>query len=102
MGEGGLVTTGDGELARKLRLARNHGIEREPSRFVSPDLALDWDGSVNPWYYEMQSIGFNYRASAIHFAPWGSVNFASFSISLPVAVPWHPATIRFFSHWRRS
>jgi UDP-4-amino-4,6-dideoxy-N-acetyl-beta-L-altrosamine transaminase len=68
MGEGGVVTTEDDALARKLRVARNHGIEHEPSRFVSPDLALDRDGSVNPWYYEMQSIGFNYRASAIHCA----------------------------------
>lgn len=51
-GEGGLVTTEDDELARRLRLFRTHGITREGIR-PSPT-----EGS---WYYEMQELGFNYR-----------------------------------------
>jgi perosamine synthetase len=53
-GEGGLVTTEDDDLARRLRLFRTHGITREG---VRPG-ATDGD-----WYYEMQALGFNYRIS---------------------------------------
>lgn len=50
-GEGGMITTDDSELARRMRLFRNHGIttdhrEREQS------------GS---WFYEMVDLGYNYR-----------------------------------------
>jgi dTDP-4-amino-4,6-dideoxygalactose transaminase len=34
---------------------------REPKEFLQPDLGLDADGSANPWYYEMQALGYNYR-----------------------------------------
>jgi dTDP-4-amino-4,6-dideoxygalactose transaminase len=34
---------------------------REPGEFLHPDLGLDAEGKPNPWYYEMQSLGFNYR-----------------------------------------
>lgn len=51
-GEGGAVLTNDDELAQRLRSFRAHGIERAPERMTR------WDG---PWYYEMQSLGFNYR-----------------------------------------
>ena len=66
MGEGGVVTTNDADLAAKLRRARNHGLVREPSQFKNRELAFDRDGTPNPWYYEMHEPGFNYRASAIH------------------------------------
>ncbi|MGE0254666.1 MAG: UDP-4-amino-4,6-dideoxy-N-acetyl-beta-L-altrosamine transaminase [Alphaproteobacteria bacterium] len=67
-GEGGAVTTGDAELARRLRLFRGHGIEREPDRFADAAAAMDPHGNVNPWYYEMQQLGYNYRATDIHCA----------------------------------
>ncbi len=51
-GEGGLAVTEDPELARRMRAFRTHGIVREG---VSPE---PWEGS---WYYEMRSLGFNYR-----------------------------------------
>ena len=51
-GEGGVVTTEDDELARRLRLFRTHGITREG---IEPGPT---DGA---WYYEMQALGFNYR-----------------------------------------
>jgi UDP-4-amino-4,6-dideoxy-N-acetyl-beta-L-altrosamine transaminase len=60
-GEGGMVTTNDADLATRLRLFRSHGIIRDPISFQRPELALDADGSVNPWVYEMHDLGFNYR-----------------------------------------
>jgi UDP-4-amino-4,6-dideoxy-N-acetyl-beta-L-altrosamine transaminase len=51
-GEGGIVTTEDDELARRLRLFRTHGITKE-NNHPGPD-----EGG---WYYEMQALGFNYR-----------------------------------------
>lgn len=68
MGEGGIVTTNDDALAAQLRRFRNHGMERDPNRFEKTDQAFAPDGTVNPWYYEMAEIGFNYRASDIHCA----------------------------------
>ncbi len=50
-GEGGAVLTNDAELDRALKKFRNHGIVKEPE-------FLEQHG---PWYYEMQSLGFNYR-----------------------------------------
>jgi len=67
-GEGGVVTTNDGELARRLRLFRSHGIEREADAFVDRAAAFDARGEANPWYYEMVALGFNYRATDIHCA----------------------------------
>jgi UDP-4-amino-4,6-dideoxy-N-acetyl-beta-L-altrosamine transaminase len=60
-GEGGMVTTNDAELAERLRRFRSHGITRDPEAFVDPSIALDAGGAVNPWVYEMQDLGFNYR-----------------------------------------
>jgi UDP-4-amino-4,6-dideoxy-N-acetyl-beta-L-altrosamine transaminase len=65
-GEGGVVTTNDPSLDRRLRRARNHGMVRESAEFKNSNLAFDADGRPNPWYYEMHEPGFNYRASAIH------------------------------------
>ncbi|MBU0726852.1 MAG: UDP-4-amino-4,6-dideoxy-N-acetyl-beta-L-altrosamine transaminase [Alphaproteobacteria bacterium] len=68
MGEGGAVTTNDAGLAKRLRLARSHGMTRDPLDFQQADLALAADGSPNPWYYEMAAPGFNYRATDIQCA----------------------------------
>lgn len=66
-GEGGAVTTNDPELARLLRLLRNHGMEREPERLIELGQAFDGD-EVNPWYYEQQQLGFNYRMTDLQAA----------------------------------
>ena len=50
------------------KLLRNHGIERNPNNFLNADLAFEKNGSPKPWYYEMQDLGYNYRASDIHCA----------------------------------
>lgn len=54
-GEGGMVTTNDAGLAERLRQARNHGILRDPTLFTEPGHADE------PWYYEQQTLGWNYR-----------------------------------------
>jgi dTDP-4-amino-4,6-dideoxygalactose transaminase len=68
MGEGGVVTTNDADLADRLRRFRNHGMVRDRDLFKVPGQALNADGEVNPWYYEMPEPGFNYRASDINCA----------------------------------
>lgn len=68
MGEGGAITTNDGPLAEKLKRLRCHGMERSTAAFKNNDLAFTENVGVNPWYYEMQQLGFNYRASDIHCA----------------------------------
>lgn len=68
MGEGGALTTNDAALAARLRNLRNHGMIKATDRFVNTDMAFAADGSANPWYYEMQAPGFNFRASDIHCA----------------------------------
>jgi UDP-4-amino-4,6-dideoxy-N-acetyl-beta-L-altrosamine transaminase len=66
MGEGGAVTGNDPELMRRVRLARNHGITRDPAEFVRAD-AVSANG-VNPWHYELAEPGFNFRISDINCA----------------------------------
>lgn len=66
-GEGGAVITNDAEFARRLRLLRNHGMEKAAGRLRDRSAAFDGD-AVNPWYYELHEPGFNYRLSDIHAA----------------------------------
>lgn len=61
MGEGGAVTTNDPELDRKLRLVRNHGMERDPEHWAPESEGFDSNGDANPWYYEMQAPSHNFR-----------------------------------------
>lgn len=53
--EGGMVTTDDDSLARRLRVFRNHGITSTP-------------GERTTWEYEMVDLGYNYRLSDVHSA----------------------------------
>ncbi len=68
MGEGGLLTTNDDELATALHRLRNHGLVQDSDIFSDRDEAFDTAGQPNPWYYELHTPGFNYRASDIHCA----------------------------------
>jgi dTDP-4-amino-4,6-dideoxygalactose transaminase len=67
-GEGGAVTTNDGDLAQRLRRLRNHGMTRDAGAFVRGELSRDGKGEANPWYYEMTELGLNYRPSELHCA----------------------------------
>lgn len=67
-GEGGMVTTHDDALAKRVRAAVSHGMTRDPADFTDPDAALAADGKPNPWYYEMPAPGFNYRMTDMQAA----------------------------------
>ncbi len=67
-GEGGMVTTHQPRLAERVRSLRSHGITRRPEEFVFPEESRDRDGQPNPWYYEAQALGFNYRLSDLQCA----------------------------------
>jgi UDP-4-amino-4,6-dideoxy-N-acetyl-beta-L-altrosamine transaminase len=58
--EGGMVTTQDGELARRLQLLRSHGITRD-------EAAMQRE-SEGGWYYEQCLLGFNYRLTDVQAA----------------------------------
>lgn len=66
-GEGGLVTTNDSSLYRKLLRLRSHGINKSNDAFLAPSQACT-GGNVNRWYYEMQELGYNYRLTDIQAA----------------------------------
>lgn len=59
-GEGGVATTNNPELARRMTLLRSHGITRESSEMTHlPD---------GPWYYQQIELGFNYRMTDMQAA----------------------------------
>ena len=64
-GEGGAVTTNDDAFAHRLRMFRNHGIERDPDRWISDEGSNE---APSPWFYEQQALGFNYRMTDIQAA----------------------------------
>ncbi len=59
-GEGGVVTTNSKILYQKLLMLRNHGIVKNKNLFLRKKFAFT-KKKINPWYYEAQEIGFNYR-----------------------------------------
>jgi UDP-4-amino-4,6-dideoxy-N-acetyl-beta-L-altrosamine transaminase len=66
-GEGGVVTTNNPDLYAKLLKLRSHGIQKnelEPSN----ELLGKTNRIKNLWYYEMDSIGYNYRLTEIQAA----------------------------------
>ena len=57
-GEGGLITTEDEALARRMRWFRNHGITSDHRQRAEK----------GGWYYEMVDLGYNYRLPDINCA----------------------------------
>lgn len=53
-GEGGMILTNDDALYERLLLCRSHGITKDPKRLQKNE---------GPWYYEMQTLGYNYRVT---------------------------------------
>jgi perosamine synthetase len=76
-GEGGMITTNDKSLYRKLTLLRSHGITKGNFEFpgvseaddslINKHEALE-NGELKRWYYEMQYLGYNYRITDIQCA----------------------------------
>jgi UDP-4-amino-4,6-dideoxy-N-acetyl-beta-L-altrosamine transaminase len=56
-GEGGMALTNNAVLADSMSRTRSHGITRDAQNFANL--------SEGPWYYEQQSLGFNYRLTDI-------------------------------------
>lgn len=59
-GEGGAITTNDWGLAKKLKMLRSHGIERDYNNFQY--------ANMGSWCYEQQLLGYNYRMTEIQAA----------------------------------
>lgn len=60
-GEGGAVLTNDKKLFKKLHALRKHGIDRRKEMFSS-------EKRIGEWYYEMESLGYNYRMNEFQAA----------------------------------
>lgn len=58
-GEGGMIVTDNEHYYNQLQLFRSHGITKERS-FIERD--------EGPWYYEMQTLGYNYRITDLQAA----------------------------------
>ena len=58
--EGGVCTTNDKELYKKIYRLRSHGIVRNPEEFVNK--------SHGQWYYEQINLGYNYRLNDLQSA----------------------------------
>jgi UDP-4-amino-4,6-dideoxy-N-acetyl-beta-L-altrosamine transaminase len=70
-GEGGMITTNNEELYKKILKLRTHGITKDPEFLIE---------NHGGWYYEMQELGYNYRItdfqaalgiSQLQRADWG-------------------------------
>ncbi|MCX6762611.1 MAG: UDP-4-amino-4,6-dideoxy-N-acetyl-beta-L-altrosamine transaminase [Candidatus Moranbacteria bacterium] len=59
-GEGGMIATNSEKLYKKLLLLRSHGITKNPDELEKKE--------GEPWFYEMQKLGFNYRITDIQCA----------------------------------
>ena len=66
-GEGGMITTNSREIYIKLLELRSHGINKLDNAFINKNESTT-NGEINPWYYEMQKLGFHYRQTDIHSA----------------------------------
>ena len=58
-GEGGMITTNNENLYKKLLNLRTHGIQQDSDKKIE---------NHGIWYYEMQELGYNYRLTDIQAA----------------------------------
>ena len=59
-GEGGIITTNNHDLFKKMKSLRSHGITKDKNEFFEKDPA--------PWFYEQHDLGLNYRITDIQSA----------------------------------
>lgn len=57
--EGGMALTNDAALAEAMALFRSHGITRDAAKLEADE---------GPWYYEQQTLGYNYRMTELQAA----------------------------------
>src|SRR5690606_4106858 len=62
-GEGGMITTNDENLYKKLLQLRTHGIVKEDGLYTNSIEFAGGEASYPGWYMEMQDCGYNYRLS---------------------------------------
>lgn len=61
-GEGGMITTNDQTLYKKLLALRTHGITKDETNYINTiEFAGGEEDEYPLWYMEMQSLGYNYR-----------------------------------------
>ncbi|MBX3164996.1 MAG: UDP-4-amino-4,6-dideoxy-N-acetyl-beta-L-altrosamine transaminase [Bacteroidetes bacterium] len=60
-GEGGMITTNDEKLYKKLLTLRTHGITKEEKHYSNSIEFAGGKDSYPFWYMEMQELGYNYR-----------------------------------------
>jgi UDP-4-amino-4,6-dideoxy-N-acetyl-beta-L-altrosamine transaminase len=65
-GEGGVITTNNEGIYRKLLKLRSHGINKLDDQLIGEEALTD--GMKNQWYHEMQILGYNYRMTDIQAA----------------------------------
>jgi len=58
--EGGVALTDDRDLAESMRMIACHGIQRDKDKWQYPE--------SGEWYYEQQTLGFNYRMNDVQAA----------------------------------
>ena len=58
-GEGGMITTNSKTIYDQLLMFRTHGVTKNSEQLTN---------NPGPWYYEMQTLGFNYRMTDIQAA----------------------------------
>lgn len=57
-GEGGIITTNKKSLNDKLKILREHGVEKDHKKIK---------GTIDgPWFYQQQYLGYNFRMSDLH------------------------------------
>ena len=66
-GEGGMITTNDEHVYARLLRLRSHGINKNSDALINLELSQT-DKQANPWYYEMQELGYHYRLTDIQSA----------------------------------
>ena len=66
-GEGGMVTTNNKDYYRSLLRLRSHGINKLNDKMINYKNSHT-NKVKNPWYYEMQELGFHYRITDIQAA----------------------------------
>jgi len=100
-GEGGMATTNDIHLAKRLARLRAHGITRDVNDMLNPP-----DG---PWYFQQLELGYNYKMTdveaALGLSQMKQLNenikkrhaiakkYNEWLTGLPIQLPWqHPDT----------